>query len=133
MTDAIGRARLVGAAIIVAVFIAGIAVGYYAIPRRVPEGVVITVKAGREMPRELEQLGLTEAQRSQIDRILTTGTQRAGRVVESLMAPMDAAIDSTDREIRQVLTETQNRALDELRKTRPLKRMRQKRVIDSTR
>ena len=133
MMDTIGRARLIGAAVLAAAFGAGVAVGHYVIPRRVPEGVVVSIKSAGRIPRELEELDLQPAQRERIRDILNAGTRRVGRVLETLMVPMDAAIDSTDAEVRQVLTPAQNRQLDEIRKVRPLKRLREKRMIDSSR
>ena len=133
MMDTVGRARLIGGVVLVAVFAAGIAVGQFVIPRRVPEGIAISLKASSRIPRELEALGLSETQRGDVARILNNGTKRVGRVLEGMMPPMNAVIDSTDREIRAILTEAQVRQLDAIRKEQPLRRMRTKRMIDSSR
>lgn len=133
MTDTIGKARLVGFAILVMAFALGVAVGHYAIPRRVPEGVMVTVKSSSRIPTELEALELTDAQRAEVRRILNAGTMRVGEVLRRMMAPMDSVIDVTDREIRSVLSADQIRELDEIRKARPLRRIREKRVIDTAR
>lgn len=133
MMDAIGRARLLGALLLMVSFGAGVAVGHYLVPRRIPDGVVISVRASRGIPRELEDLDLTDPQRTRIREILRGGTQRTERILRSFMAPMDAAIDSTDREIRAVLSASQIRMLDEIRRTHPLKQMQEKRIIDTAR
>ena len=133
MMDTIKRARLLGAMVLVAAFAAGIAVGHYLWPRPVPEGVVVSIKASGRIPAELEELELTDTQRDAIRAMLFSGTERVGRIMRGFTAPLNAAIDSTDREIRSILSETQNRRLDEIRKDRPLKRMREKRIIDSIR
>jgi hypothetical protein len=133
MMDTIGRARMIGAVVLLLVFGAGVAVGHYVIPRRVPEGIVVSVKASNRIPRELEALALSDSQRARITRILGQGTSRVGQVLEQMMVPMNAVIEDTDREVRTVLTAAQNRRLDELRRDRPLRRMRQKRVLDSAR
>jgi hypothetical protein len=114
-------------------FAGGVAVGHYLIPRRVPEGVVVTIKSTSRIPTELEELELTDAQRTEVRRILDTGTMRVGEVMRRMMAPMDSAIAATDREIRGVLDADQIRELDEIRKARPLRRIREKRVIDTAR
>lgn len=130
MIGAIGRARLVGGLVLVAAFGAGVAVGRY-YPERERAGVMIKVTSGTKIPRELEALSLTDTQRVLIRGHLRAGTERVGRVVRGFTVPMDAAIDSTDREIRSVLTEAQNRRLNVIRKDRPLRV--EKRVIDTTR
>jgi hypothetical protein len=64
---------------------------------------------------------------------LRDGTMRIGRIVRDFTVPIDAAIDSTDRQIRSVLSAEQNRRLDDIRRNHPLKRMEEKRVIDTIR
>ena len=133
MTGAVGRARLIGAALLLVSFGAGMAVGYYFLPRRAPDGVVISVKGSSRIPEELERLRLDDSQRVQIQAFLRDGTMRIGRIVRDFTVPIDAAIDSTDRQIRSVLTAEQNRALDEIRRDHPLRQMKEKRIIDTVR
>jgi hypothetical protein len=133
MIDAISRARIVGLIALIIAFGAGIAVGHYYWRTEPQAGVMISVKGTDRIPRELEELDLTEVQRTQIRQALHAGTIRVGQVVRNFMVPMDAAIDSTDREIRSFLNAEQNRRLDEIRKDHPLKQMKEKRIIDTAR
>lgn len=131
MIDTIGRARLLGLIALVVAFGAGIAVGHYYWRTEPEAGVMISVKGTDRIPKELEELDLTEAQRAQIRASLRAGTMRVGQVLRNFMVPMDAAIDSTDREIRSFLTAEQNRRLDAIRKDHPLKQMKEKKIIDT--
>lgn len=132
MIDTLGRARIIGGVVLLLAFAAGVAVGRYLPTMRNDEpGVTIKVIGNTKIPSELEELGLTDSQRVLIQRHLHDGTERVGRILRSFMVPMDAAIDTTDRQVRSVLTEAQNRRLDEIRKDHPLKRMQERRVIDT--
>jgi hypothetical protein len=133
MIDAIGRARLIGALVLLVAFAAGVAVGHYWLPRETPNGIMISLKATDEIPAELTKLDLTDSQEVQIRGFLHQGTARVGRIMHDFMGPLDAAVDSTDRQIRSVLTAEQVRMLDEIRKKHPLKQMREQRVVDSIR
>jgi hypothetical protein len=133
MISTITRARMVGAVLLLAAFGAGVAAGYFLIPRHAPDGVMITVKGTTRIPDELETLQLNDSQRVLIQGFLRDGTMRVGRIVRQFTVPIDAAVDSTDREIRSVLSQEQNRRLDQIRRDHPLKRMVEKRVIDTVR
>jgi hypothetical protein len=133
MISTINRARIFGAVLLVAAFGAGVAVGHYYLPLRAPDGVMITVKGSNRIPDELESLQLDDSQRVVIRGFLRDGTMRIGRIVRDFTVPIDAAIDSTDRQIRSVLSAEQNRRLDDIRRNHPLKRMEEKRVIDTIR
>lgn len=128
--NSIVRARLMGLVVVLGAFAAGVIVG-----RRLPQahgvGVNLTVIQSDRIPAELERLSLTDSQRALIRTHLRTGSRRVQRVVEQFTIPMDAAIDSTDAEIRSVLTPAQNQELDVIRRDQPLKRVRERRVIDS--
>jgi hypothetical protein len=100
---------------------------------RAPNGVMITVKGTTRIPDELESLDLADSQRVMIQGFLRDGTMRIGRIVRDFTIPIDAAIDSTDRQIRSVLSTEQNRKLDAIRRDHPLKRFEEKRVIDTIR
>jgi hypothetical protein len=132
MIDRISRARVIGALILVIAFAAGVLVGRY-LPREPREGVTIIVRGSARIPEELEELGLTDSQRTIIRGFLHDGTLRIGSIVREFSVPIHAAIDSTDRQIRSVLSESQNRRLDDFRRVRPLRRMQEKRVIDTVR
>ena len=116
--SAMNRARLLGLVVVVLAFVAGVATGL-AIDRRPRQGVSLTVTATDAMPRELEQLGLTDSQRTEIRAILVRGRNRVIRVVRDFEPTMRTVVDSTDREIGGVLTAAQRSALERYRKDNP--------------
>ena len=126
--SSIMRARVLGSVVIVLAFVAGIATGM-AIERRPRQGVnvMVTATATNAMPRELEALDLTEAQRVQLREILTRGRDRVMTVVRDFEPRMRGAMDSTEVEIGGVLTESQRAELAAYRKDHPL--IRDERVI----
>jgi len=131
MSDTIGRAPIIGALVLLIAFGAGVAAGHYWLPREAPDGIMISLKATDAIPAELTKLDLTDAQEGQIRGFLRQGTERIGRIMHQFMPSIDAAVDSTDQQIRSVLTAEQIRRLDEIRKEHPLKQMREKRVVDT--
>jgi hypothetical protein len=133
MIDTIGRARIIGALVLLLAFGAGVAVGHYWLPNEPPNGIMISMKATDAIPAELTKLDLTDSQETQIRLFLHQGTERVGRVMHQFMGPIDAAVDSTDQQIRSVLTAEQIRMLDQIRKEHPLKQMRERKVIDTVR
>ena len=114
------RARLLGAVVVVVAFAAGVMTGM-AINRRPPPGLTVrvTATATDRMPRELEQLGLTSAQTSEIRTILLRGRDRVLEVVRDFDPRMKAATDSTNMEIEAVLTPAQRASLAEYRRAHP--------------
>ena len=114
----IARARLLGSVLIVLAFVAGIATGM-AIDRRPRPGVSVMVTTTNAIPRELEQLDLTDTQRGQLREILTRGRDRVMTVVRDFEPRMRGAMDSTELEISGVLTEAQRAELAAYRKDRP--------------
>ena len=72
------------------------------------------------MPRELERLGLSDAQRGQLRQILTRGRDRVMTVVRDFEPRMRGAMDSTEVEINGVLTEAQRAELAAYRKEHPV-------------
>lgn len=122
------RARILGSIVIALAFVAGIATGV-AFERRPRQGVnvMVTATVTNAMPRELEALDLTEAQRAQLRGILTRGRDRVMTVVRDFEPRMRGAMDSTEMEIGGVLTESQRAALAAYRNEHPL--IRDERVI----
>ena len=114
------RSRLLGSLVVVLAFVAGMATGM-AIRPRSREGMTVTIsaKATNAIPRELESLGLTEAQRVELREILTRGRDRVLSVVRDFDPRMKAAMDTTEIEIGSVLTETQRAALAAYRRQHP--------------
>ena len=115
------RARLLGSLVVLVAFVAGVATGmaYQGRPR---PGINVTVMATatNAVPRELERLGLTDAQRGELRDVLTRGRTRVLGVVRSFDPAMKAAMDSTELEIGTVLTEVQRAALAEYRREHPV-------------
>jgi len=122
------RVRLLGFLVVALAFVAGIATGV-AYQRRPRAGlnVTVTATATNAMPRELEDLGLTDAQRGQLREALTRGRTRVLGVVQSFDPAMKAAMDTTEREIGAVLTEAQRASLAEYRRAHP--QLREERII----
>jgi hypothetical protein len=112
------RARVLGSAVIVLAFVAGVATGM-AFDRSPRPGINVTVSATNAIPRELEELDLTEAQRGQLREILTRGRDRVLTVVRDFEPRMRGAMDSTELEISGVLTEAQRAELAAYRKDHP--------------
>src|SRR3954467_10063017 len=121
MIDTIGRARIIGALVLLIAFGGGVAVGHYWLPKEPPEGIMISMKATDAIPAELTKLDLSDAQKTQIRVFLHQGTERVGRIMHQFTAPIDAAVDSTDQQVRSVLTTDQIRMLDEIRRSHPLR------------
>ena len=117
---AIVRARLLGSLVVVLAFVAGVITGV-AVERRPRAGlnVTMTATATDAMPRELERLDLTDAQRGEIRSILVRGRDRVLAVVRDFDPRMSAAVDSTNHEIDAVLTPVQRASLAEYRKDHP--------------
>ena len=116
----IGRSRLLGAAVVVLAFVAGVATGI-AVERRPRPGLNVTMTATTtsRLPRELDRLGLSAAQEGEIRTILTRGRDRVLTVVRDFDPHMKAAIDSTNMEIDAVLTATQRASLAAYRRDHP--------------
>ena len=114
------RARLLGSLVVALAFAAGVMTGF-AVERRPRAGlsVIVTATATDRMPRELEQLDLTDAQEVQIRSILARGRDRVLGVVRDFQPRMGAAMDSTNAEIDAVLTPAQRASLAEYRRAHP--------------
>jgi hypothetical protein len=114
------RARLLGALVVALAFGAGVMTGL-AVERRPRPGlsVIVTATATDRMPRELEQLDLTDAQKVRIRSILVRGRDRVLGVVHDFQPRMGTAMDSTNAEIDSVLTPPQRTALAEFRRSHP--------------
>ena len=127
-TSPLVRARALGSIVVVVAFVAGVFTGI-AIKSRTRPGVnvTITATATNEIPRELDQLDLTDSQEVVIRQILTRGRDRVLGVVHDFDPRMRAAMDTTNREIDEVLTEVQRAALAAYRKEHPL--LRDERII----
>lgn len=127
MISSLARARLAGAVLALATFALGVASGVWYSNRELP-GLDIRVTATDRMPRELERLGLSDAQRAPIHDALLRGRERVLRVTDALQGRMQGAVDSTDTEIRALLSDAQRASFDSARRANgpPL---RQKRVI----
>jgi Spy/CpxP family protein refolding chaperone len=114
------RARLLGSLVVALAFVAGVMTGL-AVERRPRAGLSVTVPAtaSDRMPRELEQLDLTDAQAVRIRSILVRGRDRVLGVVRDFQPRMREAMDSTNTEIDAVLTPAQRASLAEYRRAHP--------------
>jgi len=114
------RARLLGSLVVALAFAAGVMTGL-AVERRPRPGlsVTLTATASDRMPRELEQLDLTDAQETQIRAILVRGRDRVLGVVRDFQPRMREAMDSTNAEIDAVLTPPQRASLGQYRRAHP--------------
>ena len=114
------RARLLGSLVVALAFAAGVMTGL-AVERRPRPGlsVTFTATATDRMPRELEQLDLTDAQEVRIRSILVRGRDRVLGVVRDFQPQMRTAMDSTNAEIDAILTPTQRTSLAEYRRAHP--------------
>ena len=80
------------------------------------------------IPRELERLGLTDAERPLIHDALLRGRERVLHVTDALQGRMQSAVDSTDIEIRALLSDAQRASFDSARRANG-PQLREKRVI----
>jgi hypothetical protein len=115
MMSPLARARALGALLAIGSFALGVFAGLrYA--ERERSGVHITVTATDQMPREIDRLGLTAAQRTAIQAALRRGRDRVMHSREQIDVLMEAAVDSTDQEIRGLLTSAQRTSFDSARR-----------------
>ena len=123
MNSSLARARALGALLAIAIFVLGVAAGMWYRGRAQP-GVNITVTATDRMPQELERLGLTDAERAPIQSALRRGRDRVLRSRDELDSLMQIAVDSTDQEIRALLSPAQRASFDSARRVNgpPLRR-----------
>ena len=111
------RARLMGATLLIITFAAGFWAGRFAKPSSTPFRMII--KATDDVPDELDRLDLTDAQRERLKLVLRRGRARVERVVVDFDPRMQAAVDSTDAEIRALLNRQQRAAFDSMRIANP--------------
>jgi hypothetical protein len=112
----------------VATFALGVAAGLWLAHRPQP-GVNIDVVATNAIPRELERLGLTTAQRAPIQAALTRGRDRVLGVADAFQGRIESAADSTDQEIRALLSDSQRASFDSARRANG-PQFRRKRVVE---
>lgn len=110
-------ARLVGSLVVIIAFAAGVLTGLAAGRKREP--IRLTVTATDAVPVELDALQLTDSQRAHVRQLLRSGRDRVLSVVDQFTPAMQAAIDSTDAEIRLILTDAQRLAFDSVRAANP--------------
>ena len=115
MISSLARARAFGALLAIATFALGVAAGiWYA--GRIRPGLNITITATDRMPRELERLELTDAERVPIQEALRRGRDRVLHANSDLAARMQIVVDSTDQEIRALLSPEQRFSFDSARR-----------------
>lgn len=115
--EAVRRPRAMAALLLIAVFLAGIAVGFtlHRVIRPRPR-IMATLSA--DMSGVLEKLDLSAEQRARVDSIM----QRRAPATEIMMGEVTERLrsisDSLDRELRTILTPAQRQRLDSLRSGR---------------
>ncbi|MEP6831769.1 MAG: hypothetical protein ABJB74_00185 [Gemmatimonas sp.] len=126
------RARVFGALLLAAVFVAGAMSGVaYTRVKRPGVSVNVRMVTTRELPRELRDLGLTAPQEDSLRVILRTGEQRTIRVLNDFEPQLRQAMDSMDTAIHAALTPEQRVKFDAARARRPKEEV--ERLIDTVR
>jgi Spy/CpxP family protein refolding chaperone len=105
------RARVLGAALLIAMFAAGAVAGSAWTKNRV-QGVNVNVQVTSALPLELKRLGLSAAQEDTLRRILQEGQRRTLQVLHDLEPRIRAVTDSVDIAIHSALTPAQRATLD---------------------
>jgi hypothetical protein len=116
----LGRARAQGLTLLLLTFVVGILAGAAGdrllsrprppvpAPAPAPPGPV----AGPRLPRVLEEMDLSPAQRTAIDSILAAGRPRAEAIMNEALPRLRAVGDSLQKSVRAVLTPAQVAAFD---------------------
>ncbi len=112
--DSLQRARIAGALWLLGAFGLGCGSMWWVLRDR-GTGVRVMITATDALPSELQRLRLSDTQRSEAQAALSRGRDRVLRVVDSFEPAMQSAMDSTDQEIRLMLTDTQRAQLDSSR------------------
>ncbi len=125
MTTPLHRARLAGIGLTAVVFVGGVVVGSR-LSSEGPGEARLLVRVTDELPSELERLDLGPDQRVRLSAAVRRGRDRVVAIVDRFDPAMQAAVDSTEREIRSHLTTTQRAAFDSARRVNgpPLRRHR---------
>ena len=118
MMNAVTKGRFLGALLALVAFGLGVAVGALMWPRA-QQPRMMTVTATNAIPTELTALGLSEAQLRQLGPILLRGRDRVVRVIDQFTPAVQASVDSTDVEIRTILTDAQRMKFDSIRAANP--------------
>jgi hypothetical protein len=107
-----GRSR--GVILLVACFVAGIAVGV-AGDRALRDNPGPVVRFTSSLPDALDKLDLTREQRQAADSLLAQRTPRTDAVMREAIPRLAAIADSLDAELRALLTPAQRTKLDSLK------------------
>lgn len=106
------RARIVGAVVLLAVFVAGFMAGVAWRDRpRASSPVNVDVQLSTRLPRELTRLDLDATQEDSLRAVLRRGNARVRSVLAEIQPRMHAALDSVDAEVDAVLTPEQRARL----------------------
>lgn len=119
------RARVWGAVALAFAFAFGFCAAWLVLRERIA-GMQVTITATDELPDELVRLGLSDDQRVQAREVIRRGRDRVLRVVDAFDPAMRAAMDSTDAEVRTILSTEQRAAFDAAREANgpPMRRTR---------
>jgi hypothetical protein len=115
MITSLARARAFAALLAIATFALGVVAGNWYAGRARPS-VNDSSTATDRIPREIERLGITDAERAPIQAALWRGRDRVLRVRDELAVHMLIAVDSTEQEIRALLSPAQRASFDSARR-----------------
>src|SRR5258705_4463820 len=119
MSELSRNPRQIGAALLLAAFIAGAAVGF-AFDRVVRPGPGLKTFVVSDMSGVLDRLELSNQQRAQADSILQRRAPTTERMMLDVADRLRGLSDSVDLELRGILTSQQRARLDSLRGERKL-------------
>ena len=133
MTTRLDRGSLLASGLIVVMLLVGVAGGvgldrWILRPRPGARGPAAWMRDGRFDParardraagRLARELHLTAEQRAKMDSLLRLQQRQAAELMQSIRPRLDSVTARTQAELRAVLSETQQRAFDSLRRERP--------------
>ena len=133
MTTRLDRGSLLAAGLIVVMLLVGVAGGvaldrWLLRPRPGARGPAAWMRDGRFDParvrdraagRLARELHLTAEQRVKLDSLMRLQQRQAAELMQSIRPRLDSVTARTQAELRAVLTESQRRTFDSLRRERP--------------
>ncbi len=115
MNTSLRRARALGGLLLITVGGAGFWAGRRQALRE-GGGPQLRITATDRVPQELELLQLSDSQRVSVQAAIRHGRDRVLGVVDAMAPRIQAAMDSTDAEIRPLLLPAQRASFDSLRR-----------------
>lgn len=119
MSEVRKNPRIIGAALLLAIFVGGVAVGL-AFDRFAQRQPRLKTVVTADMSRVLDRLDLTVSQRARADSIVQRRAPATERAMVEIGERLRGVSDSLDSELRAILTPAQRARLDSLRGERKL-------------